>query len=113
VQKTFTEKSLLSFFEAVLAGAHHGVTPKTRGSTMVTDELLLDELVDEPEDLFTIPEIKRELAHEHRDEELGLRGLLEQPERALPDRLSRLRPPVFYRVYDWNSAVDDEVSSAA
>lgn len=80
---------------------------------MLTDELLIDDLMDEPEDPFTIPEIKRELAHEHRDEELGLRGLLEQPERALPDRLSRLSPTALYRMYDWNSAADDEVSSAA
>jgi hypothetical protein len=69
--------------------------------------------MDEPEDPFTIPDISRELAHEHRDEELGLRGLLEQPERALPERLSRLSPTALYRMYAWNSAADDEVSSAA
>jgi len=81
---------------------------------MLTDELLIDDdVVDEPEDPFTIPEIRRELAREHRDDELGLRGLLEQPERALPDRLSRLSPAALYRMYDWNSAADDEVSSAA
>lgn len=73
---------------------------------MLTDELLIDDLVDEPEDPFTIPEIKRELAHERRDEELGLRGLLEQPERALPHRLSRLAPTALHRMRDWHSAAD-------
>jgi hypothetical protein len=80
---------------------------------MLSDELLIDDLMDEPEDPFTIAEIERELAHDLRDEDLGLRGLLEQPERALPDRLSRLSPSALYRMYDWNSAADDEVSSAA
>ena len=80
---------------------------------MLTDELLTDDLVDEPEDPFTLPELARELARDYRDDELGLRGLLEQPERALPDRLSRLSPAALYRMYDWNSAAEDEVSSAA
>jgi hypothetical protein len=81
---------------------------------MLTPELLIDDdPVDEPEDPFTIPEIKRELALEHRDEELGLRDLLEQPERALHSRLSRLSPAALYRMYDWNSATGDEVHSAA
>jgi hypothetical protein len=69
--------------------------------------------VDEPEDPFTIPEIKRELMQENRDDELGLRALLEQPERALPNRFPRLSPAALYRMYGWNSGADDEVSSAA
>jgi hypothetical protein len=82
--------------------------------TMPTEELLIDDLVDEPEDPFTIiPEIKRELAQAHSDDELGLRTLLERPEWALPQRLSRISPAALYRMYDWNSAADDEVSSAA
>jgi hypothetical protein len=80
---------------------------------MLSDDLLIDDLVDEPEDPFTIPDIKRELMQERRDDELGLRTLLEQPERALPARLPRLSPAAIYRVYGWNSDADDEVSSAA
>lgn len=79
---------------------------------MLPDELPTDDPVDEPECPFTIPEIERELA-QARPDELGLRALLEQPERALPDRLSRLSPALLYRMYDWNSTADDEVYSAA
>lgn len=80
---------------------------------MLSDDLSIDDLVDAPVDPFSVLEIKRELAHHYRDDELGLRALLELPERGLPDRLSRLSPAVFYRMYDWNSAADDEVPSAA
>ena len=76
-------------------------------------ELLVDDVADEAEDPFTFPEIRRELTRDHRDDDLGLRSLLEQPERALPDRLSRLTPAALYRMYDWRSAAEDEVSSAA
>jgi hypothetical protein len=80
---------------------------------MLTDELLLDDdVMEEPEDSFIIPEIKRELTHEPADGELGLRALLEQPERALPERLSRLSTEALYRMYDWNGVAEDEVSAA-
>ena len=39
---------------------------------------VIDPPVDETADLFTIPEIRRELAH--ASEEVGLRSLLEHPE---------------------------------
>jgi hypothetical protein len=76
--------------------------------------LLMDDLLDEPEDPFSIPEIERELAHAHRDEELGLRALLEQPELALPQRrLARVPAKALYRMYAGNSSADGDVSSAA
>jgi hypothetical protein len=81
---------------------------------MSPDEfLLMDDLLDEPEDPFTIPEIQRELAHAHRDDELGLRALLEQPELALPQRLARVPAKALYRMYAGNSGAEGDVSSAA
>jgi hypothetical protein len=46
------------------------------------DALWLDEEspLDEPADLLAIPEIKQHVAHEHHDDDLGLRALLERPE---------------------------------
>ena len=33
-----------------------------------------------PPDLMTLPQVRQHLAHEHHDDELGLRSLLERPE---------------------------------
>jgi hypothetical protein len=50
---------------------------------------LIDDLpIDDPSDLLTIPEIKQHVAHDLRDEDLGLRSLLERPE-ALSKSLRR------------------------
>jgi hypothetical protein len=42
--------------------------------------LVEEPALDEPADLLTIPEIKQHVVHDRRDEELGLRSLLERPE---------------------------------
>jgi hypothetical protein len=77
------------------------------------DHLLLDDdLVDEP-DGFDIPELKRELAHEHHDDELGLRGLWEQAEPGFPQRLSRVPAAALRRMYARNSLSEGDVLSPA
>ena len=45
--------------------------------------LVEEPALDEPSDILAIPEIRRVVAREWRDEELGLRSLLERPE-AMP-----------------------------
>jgi hypothetical protein len=42
--------------------------------------LLEEPPIDEPSELFSIPEIRRHLVRDRRDEDIGLRGLLERPE---------------------------------
>jgi hypothetical protein len=74
--------------------------------------LLMDDLLDEPEDPFTFPEIQRELTQGHRDDELGLRALLEQPELALPQRLARVPARASRRTYAGNSGANGDASSA-
>jgi hypothetical protein len=52
-------------------------------SMRVNDDLWLMEepLIDDPSELLTIPELKRRVVSELRDDEIGLRALLERPER--------------------------------
>ena len=49
---------------------------------LANDELWLVEEppIDAPSDLLTIPEVRDHVTHEHHDDELGLRSLLERPE---------------------------------
>jgi len=48
----------------------------TRDALWLAEEPVLEE----PADLWTIPEIRQHIAHEPHDDELGLRSLLELPE---------------------------------
>jgi hypothetical protein len=68
---------------------------------LANDEMWLVEgpPIDAPSDLLTIPEVRNHVTHELRDDELGLRSLLERPEalskswwRAQHER--RLRAPL-------------------
>jgi hypothetical protein len=36
--------------------------------------------IDEPSELFSIPEIRQHLVHDRRDDEIGLRSLVEHPD---------------------------------
>jgi hypothetical protein len=77
------------------------------------DHLLLDDdLLDEP-DAFDIPELKRELAHAHHDDELGLRGLWEQADEGRSQRLSRVPAAALQRMYAGNSLSEGDVLSTA
>jgi len=42
--------------------------------------LMEDPPIDEPADVLTIPEVKQHVVHDHHDDDLGLRSLLERPE---------------------------------
>jgi hypothetical protein len=53
-----------------------------------TELWLIEEPIDEPADLLTMPELKQRGARDPHDDELGLRLLLEHPE-ALPPSLWR------------------------
>jgi hypothetical protein len=57
----------------------------TEESMLHEDDLFLleEDPTDEPSDLLTIPQVRHHVSHDHRDDELGLRSLLERPE-ALP-----------------------------
>jgi hypothetical protein len=77
------------------------------------DELLLDDELDDEPDVLELPALKRELAHEHLDDELGLRALWEQPEGGLPERLSRVPAAALRRMYAWNSLSEGDVVSTA
>jgi hypothetical protein len=83
---------------------------------MDPDELLLldDALEDEPEDdILSMAEIRYELAHQHEDDELGLRSLLERPEQGLPHRLSRVSASVLRQMYSNTSDGHGDAASAA
>lgn len=56
------------------------------------DLWFLEEPIDEPPELFSIPEIRRHLVHGRADDEVGLRALLERPE-ALSKAWLRKTPP--------------------
>jgi hypothetical protein len=55
---------------------------------LTSDDLWLAEEspIDEPSDLSTIPEIRQHVAHNLRDEDLGLRSLLETGDPPRPRR---------------------------
>jgi hypothetical protein len=55
-------------------------------------EVWFEEPIDEPTEILSIPEVRHYFAHDHHDDELGLRSLHERPE-ALPDAAVRRERP--------------------
>jgi hypothetical protein len=77
------------------------------------DELLLDDDLDDEPAVLDIPELRRELAHEHHDDELGLRALWEQPKASFSERLSRVPAAALRRMYAGNTVSEGDVFSTA